>query len=80
MLFQGPEERWGARGGTPPPPQRILDFWGGGPEGEEVDMIYFMLNGEANYVLTRYDNTAYIKLGEGDQGRRGTVKVLTFWM
>lgn len=36
-------------------------------EGEEVDMIYFMLNGEANYVLTRYDNTPYIKLDPGDQ-------------
>jgi len=36
-------------------------------EGEEVENIYFMLNGEANYVLTRYANTAYIHIDEGDQ-------------
>lgn len=36
-------------------------------EGEEVEVIYFLLHGEANYVLTRYANTAYIKIDEGDQ-------------
>jgi hypothetical protein len=35
-------------------------------EGEEVDMIYFMLNGNSNYVLVSYENTAYIKLDKGD--------------
>lgn len=35
-------------------------------EGEEANMIYFMLSGNANYVLPSYDNVGYIDIKIGD--------------
>jgi hypothetical protein len=35
-------------------------------EGEEANMIYFMLSGKANYVLPSFDNVGYIEIDIGD--------------
>jgi hypothetical protein len=35
-------------------------------EGEEANMIYFMLSGKANYVLPSFDNVGYIGIDIGD--------------
>jgi hypothetical protein len=35
-------------------------------EGEEANIIYFMLNGKANYVLPSYDNVGYIEIKIGE--------------
>ena len=36
-------------------------------EGDPVEAIYFLENGAAAYVLTRYDNFPYIEIEKGDQ-------------
>ena len=36
-------------------------------EGEEANMMFFMLSGKANYVLPSYDNVGYIDIQIGDQ-------------
>jgi len=35
-------------------------------EGEAVNYVYFILEGQAAFVLPRYDNTIYILICEGD--------------
>jgi CRP-like cAMP-binding protein len=35
-------------------------------EGEHVSFIYFLVKGEAAFVLPRFDNAIYIMIGQGD--------------
>ena len=35
-------------------------------EGEEANMIYFMLSGKADYVLPSFGNVSYIQIEIGD--------------
>jgi CRP-like cAMP-binding protein len=35
-------------------------------EGEHINYIYFIVRGEAGFVLPRYNNTLYILIGQGD--------------
>jgi CRP-like cAMP-binding protein len=34
--------------------------------GEHINFIYFIIKGEAGFVLPRYDNAIYILIGQGD--------------
>jgi hypothetical protein len=35
-------------------------------EGEHINFIYFIVKGEAGFVLPRYNNAIYILIGQGD--------------
>jgi CRP-like cAMP-binding protein len=35
-------------------------------EGEVINFIYFIVKGEAAFVLPRYDNALYVLIGQGD--------------
>jgi CRP-like cAMP-binding protein len=35
-------------------------------EGEHINFIYFIIEGEAGFVLPRYNNVIYILIGKGD--------------
>jgi CRP-like cAMP-binding protein len=35
-------------------------------EGEHINFIYFIVKGEAGFVLPRYENAIYILIGQGD--------------
>ena len=35
-------------------------------EGDDISNIYFLIKGEAGFILPKYDNAIYIKIQEGD--------------